>query len=144
MTDQTETNLIPFPQPEETTILTHFDRAKRELELASSIDEVKQIRDQAEALRQYARQQKLSLEMQNRCAEIKIRAERRARAREEYVRIKKISPAEQKRGVWRNDEMIFIEQELEEECAGLCSEWADQIEETLTDLIREHLEEDEG
>ncbi len=67
----------------------------------------------------------------------------RAKAREEYVRIKKISPAEQKRGIWRNDEMIFIEQEIEEECAGLCSEWADRIEETLTDLIREHLEEGE-
>lgn len=78
MTDHAENNLIPFPQPEETTVLTHFDRAKRELELAASVDEVKKIRDQAEALRQYARQQKLSLEMQNRCAEIKIRAERRA------------------------------------------------------------------
>jgi len=78
MTDHAETNLIPFPQSEEADALTHFDRAKRELELAASIDEVKKIRDQAEALRQYARQQKLSLEMQNRCAEIKIRAERRA------------------------------------------------------------------
>jgi len=78
MTDQPETNLIPFPKSDESTVLTHFDRARQELELASSIDEVKKIRDQAEALRQYARQQKLSLEMQNRCAEIKIRAERRA------------------------------------------------------------------
>jgi hypothetical protein len=78
MTDQPENNLISFPQTEETSALIHFDRAKRELELAASIDEVKKIRDQAEALRQYARQQKLSLEMQNRCAEIKIRAERRA------------------------------------------------------------------
>lgn len=67
----------------------------------------------------------------------------RAKAREEYVRKTKVPPAEQKRGVWRNDEMIFIEQELEEEFAGLCSEWADQIEETLTDLIREHLEDEE-
>jgi hypothetical protein len=78
MTHEAENNLIPFPQPEEANALTHFDRAKRELELAASIDEVKKIRDQAEALRQYARQQKLSLEMQNRCAEIKLRAERRA------------------------------------------------------------------
>lgn len=78
MTDQAEDNVIPFPQSEEANILTHFDRARHELELASTIDEVKKIRDQAEALRQYARQQKLSLEMQNRCAEIKIRAERRA------------------------------------------------------------------
>lgn len=64
MTDQAETNLIPFPQSDESTVLTHFDRARQELELASSIDEVKKIRDQAEALRQYARRQKLSLEMQ--------------------------------------------------------------------------------
>jgi hypothetical protein len=76
MTEHAEDNLIPFPQSDEANALTHFDRAKRELELAASIDEVKKIRDQAEALRQYARQQKLSLEMQNRCAEIKIRAER--------------------------------------------------------------------
>ena len=34
--------------------------------------------DQAEALRQYIRQQGASLEMQNYCAEIRLRAERRA------------------------------------------------------------------
>lgn len=78
MTSDADSNLIPFPQPEESILLSHFDRVRRELEIASSIDEVKKIRDQAEALRQYARQQKLSLEMQNKCAEIKIRAERRA------------------------------------------------------------------
>jgi len=78
MTDHAETNLIPFPQSAESNLLSHFDRARRELELAASIDEVKIIRNQAEALRQYARQQKLSLEMQNKCAEIKLRAERRA------------------------------------------------------------------
>lgn len=39
---------------------------------------MKLIRDKAEALRQYIRQQKGSLEMQNQCAEIKLRAERRA------------------------------------------------------------------
>jgi len=61
-----------------TTELIHFDTAARELALASSIDEVKTIRDQAEAIRQYIRQQKGSLEMQNQAAEIKIRAERRA------------------------------------------------------------------
>lgn len=58
--------------------LIHFDTAKRELALASSIDEVKLIRDQAEAIRQYIRQQKGSFEMQNQAAEIKLRAERRA------------------------------------------------------------------
>lgn len=60
-----------------TTELIHFDTAKRELALANSIDEVKLIRDQAEAIRQYIRQQKGSFSMQNQAAEIKIRAERR-------------------------------------------------------------------
>lgn len=58
--------------------LVHFDRARQELALAKDIDEIKQIRDKAEALRHYIRQQGASLEMQNQCAEIKIRAERRA------------------------------------------------------------------
>ena len=58
--------------------LIHFDTAKRHLTLATNIDEIKQIRDQAEALRQYILQQGASLEMQNQCAEIKLRAERRA------------------------------------------------------------------
>lgn len=58
--------------------LVHFDNAKRELELATNIDEVKDLRDKAEALRLYMRQAGESLEMQNKCAEIKIRAERRA------------------------------------------------------------------
>jgi SAM-dependent methyltransferase len=77
MTDQTD-KVIPLHKAQDVDLLAHFNRARQELELAASIDEVKKIRDQAEALRQYARQQKLSLEMQNRCAEIKIRAERRA------------------------------------------------------------------
>lgn len=60
------------------TRLVHYDQARRELALASSIDEVKMIRDQAEAIRQYIKQQKGSFEMQNQAAEIKLRAERRA------------------------------------------------------------------
>ncbi len=58
--------------------LAHFRKAKRELALVTRIDEVKEIRDKAEALRAYAKQAGESLEMQNNCAEIKIRAERRA------------------------------------------------------------------
>ena len=58
--------------------LIHFDTARRELALAQSVDEVKEIRDRAEALRQYAKRAGKSLEMQNMCAEIKLRAERRA------------------------------------------------------------------
>jgi len=58
--------------------LAHFDRARQELALAQGVDEVKEIRDRAEALRVYAKQAGESLEMQNLCAEIKLRAERRA------------------------------------------------------------------
>ncbi|MGD2111665.1 MAG: MT-A70 family methyltransferase, partial [Phycisphaerae bacterium] len=58
--------------------LAHFMKAKRELALVTRIDEVKEIRDKAEALRAYSKQAGESLEMQNDCAEIKIRAERRA------------------------------------------------------------------
>lgn len=59
------------------TQLIHFNRARKEIELAKSIDEVKKIKDKAEALRAYAKQAGESLEMQNSCAEIKLRAERR-------------------------------------------------------------------
>jgi N6-adenosine-specific RNA methylase IME4 len=58
--------------------LVQFDAARRALALATKIDEVKDIRDKAEALRQYLRQAGQGLEMQNQCAEIKIRAEVRA------------------------------------------------------------------
>ena len=58
--------------------LMHFNKARQELELAKNIDEIKDIRDKAEALRAYAKQAGYSLEMQNQCAEIKIRAERKA------------------------------------------------------------------
>lgn len=58
--------------------LMHFNKARQELELAKEIDEVKDIRDKAEALRVYIKQAGHSLDMQNQCAEIKIRAERKA------------------------------------------------------------------
>jgi len=58
--------------------LVYFDKARQALEKAASIDEVLQIRDKAEALRVYVRQQGESFDMQNYCAEIKIRAERKA------------------------------------------------------------------
>lgn len=60
------------------TALVKFEAAKRALAEARNIDEVKLVRDQAEALRLYVRQQGESLEMQNDIAEIKLRAERRA------------------------------------------------------------------
>ncbi len=62
---------------EETKDLTHFDKARRELELATTIYEVKSIRDKAAAVQAYLKQSCQSLEIQNMAAEIKIRAERR-------------------------------------------------------------------
>lgn len=61
-----------------TTQLTHYDRMRTELAQAHRLDEVKGIRDKAEALRQYARVAGEGLENQNMMAEIKLRAERRA------------------------------------------------------------------
>lgn len=61
-----------------TAELAHFDTARSALALASSVDEIKDIRDKAEAMRAYAKQAGESLEMQNQCAEIKLRAERKA------------------------------------------------------------------
>lgn len=60
------------------TSLVFYDQAKYALAQARDMDEVKTIRNRAEALRAYTRQQGESLEMQNWCAEIKLRAERRA------------------------------------------------------------------
>jgi N6-adenosine-specific RNA methylase IME4 len=56
--------------------LTHYDAACREIAAACSIDEVKPLRDKAEALRHYARQAK-NREMEVQATEIRIRAERR-------------------------------------------------------------------
>lgn len=60
------------------TTLIKFNEAYHALMVAKSIDEVKEVRDKMEALRLYLKQQGESLEMQNACAEIKLRAERRA------------------------------------------------------------------
>src|SRR5579859_5981135 len=56
--------------------LARMETACRLLAEARSIDEVKTIRDKAEAARIYARQVQLGLEAQNDAAEIKLRAER--------------------------------------------------------------------
>jgi len=62
----------------ETTGLIKFDQARQALMEAKTVDEVKEIRDKVEALRMYLKQQGASLEMQNHCAEISVRASRRA------------------------------------------------------------------
>lgn len=58
--------------------LVKWDNAKNAILEAKNIDEIKDIRDKAEAFRAYAKQAGESLEVQNNIAEIKIRAERRA------------------------------------------------------------------
>jgi 16S rRNA G966 N2-methylase RsmD len=54
-----------------------WSRLKQDVEQARSFDELKVIRDKAEALRKYAKKQKASLEQQNKLAEITLRCTRR-------------------------------------------------------------------
>jgi N6-adenosine-specific RNA methylase IME4 len=60
--------------------LVYLDAIRQAIQKAATVDQAKGIRDKAEALRIYAKQSGQSLEVQNRCAEIKLRAERRAGA----------------------------------------------------------------
>ena len=57
--------------------LVQYDAARKALQAAHSVDEVRDIKDKAEAVRAYARQAG-DTEMQNWAVEIKLRAERRA------------------------------------------------------------------
>jgi ParB family chromosome partitioning protein len=60
------------------TTLARISEAMKALTAAKSLDDVLQIRDQAEALRVYVRAASDSLEAANAAAEIKLRAERKA------------------------------------------------------------------
>ena len=55
-----------------------FKKVRLALEATNSFEEIKDIRDQSETLRSHAKRVKWSLEIQNQCAEIKLRAERKA------------------------------------------------------------------
>lgn len=55
-----------------------LDQADSALSQARSLEEIKVIRDKAEAVRKYAESASLGLQVQNRAAEVKLRAERQA------------------------------------------------------------------
>ena len=59
------------------TALVPIDAAMQALAKATTVAEVKDLRDKAEAMRAYARNVNAGLEAQNRCAEWKIRCERK-------------------------------------------------------------------
>lgn len=59
------------------SLLPIFERARQALAEARTLDEVKHIRDQAQAIQAYLHQQRAGLEMQNNAADVKLRAERR-------------------------------------------------------------------
>lgn len=58
--------------------LALLGQAGQALAEARSFDEIKDIRDKAEAVRKYAQSASLGLDIQNRAAEVKLRAERQA------------------------------------------------------------------
>ena len=55
-----------------------LDRASQALAEAESFDQIKEVRDKAEAVRKYAQSASLGLDIQNRAAEVKLCAERQA------------------------------------------------------------------
>jgi N6-adenosine-specific RNA methylase IME4 len=57
--------------------LTPWSKIRQELEEANSLSELSSIRDKAEALRQYAKKQKESVDQQNGLAEVTLRCTRR-------------------------------------------------------------------
>lgn len=65
----------PMPESRQLALLS---RATKALAEAQTFDEIRTVRDRAEAVRHYARSASLSLDLQNQAAEIKLRAERKA------------------------------------------------------------------
>ena len=57
--------------------LVYLGQAQNALAQITRVEDVKEVRDRAEALRVYARRSKEGIELQNQAAEVKLRAERR-------------------------------------------------------------------
>ena len=74
----TRAELIVSEPPPETTALAPLAAVELALANADRVEDVKEIRDKAEAVRTYAERAGLGLERQNAAAEIRLRAERRA------------------------------------------------------------------
>ncbi len=70
--------LITADTEEQLSSLALLSRAHQAIIQAGSVDELKDIRDKAEAARMYAQAAGMGLEIQNYAAEVKLRAERRA------------------------------------------------------------------
>lgn len=69
---------IPADATDSSSSLALLSQAHRAIAEARSLDEIKGIRDKAEAARKYAQAAGMGLEIQNYAAEVKLRAERRA------------------------------------------------------------------
>ena len=72
----TSTSLAVVDGPTHSIAL--LSQARNAIAEARTLDELKSIRDKAEAVRKYAEAAGLGLEIQNQAAEMKLRAERRA------------------------------------------------------------------
>lgn len=70
--------LAKYESKAETNQLMQLERVKNKIALIKDINVLKEIHDKSEALRIYCKKAGLGLELQNKCAENKIRVERRA------------------------------------------------------------------
>ena len=68
----------PLPNAKELRQGALLVRAQQALDQANTMDHIKQLRDKAEAVRQYAKTANLGLALQNQAAELKLRAQRKA------------------------------------------------------------------
>ena len=87
VTDSIESGIAENAEPPSTRLavvdgptrsIALLSQAKNAIAEARTLDELKSIRDKAEAVRKYAEAAGLGLEIQNQAAEMKLRAERRA------------------------------------------------------------------